>query len=94
MSLNSYLNTPFKRLMAVISIIAFAGIAIAFLMQGGDLNRAIYYVFRRYSNPSFGILLMRVSFYVFPVSVLLMLFGEKVWAWNKNGSNSNNTAKK
>lgn len=86
MSLNSYLDSPFKRLMAVISIIAFAGIAIAFCMQGGDLSRATYYVFRRYSNPSFGILLMRACFYIFPVSVILMLFGEKVWGWIKNGS--------
>lgn len=82
-----HLDSPFKRVMFIVSTLSLIGIAFAFIAYGPDINRVIRYVFqRRFTSFNFENLLMRISFYLFPVSVFLMMFGERLLSWIKNGS--------
>lgn len=85
--LSFHLDSPFKRVMFIVSILSLIGIVFSFIAYGPDIDRVIRYVFqRRFTSFNFENLLMRISFYLFPVSVFLMMFGERLLSWIKNGS--------
>ena len=92
-SLSFHLDSPFKRVMFVVSILSFFGLIAGFIANGFDIDELLNDLFRdRYL--SFEIILLRTCFYSFLVSIILMLFGEKVCSWIKNGSNGQHKDRK
>lgn len=89
-----HLDSPFKRVMFIVSILSLIGIAFAFLAYGFDVDRVIRNIFERRYSIKFEIILLRSCFYLFPVSLFLMAYGERILGWIKNGSNSNKEDKK
>lgn len=86
-SLSFHLDSPFKRVMFIVSILSLIGIIFSFIAYGPDIDRVIRYVFqRRFTSFNFENLLLKTSFYLFPISLFLMAFGERLLGWIKYGS--------
>lgn len=87
-----HLDSPFKRVMFILSILSLIGIVFAFLAYGFDVDRVIRNIFERHSI-TFEIILLRSCFYLFPLSLFLMAFGERILGWIKNGSKAKEVGK-
>ena len=85
-----HLDSPFKRVMFIVSTLSLIGIAFAFLAYGFDVVRVIRNIFERRYSITFEIILLRSCFYLFPISLFLMAFGERMLGWIKHGSKTNN----
>lgn len=85
-----HLDSSFKRVMFIVFILSLIGIAFAFLAYGFDVDRVIRNIFERRYSITFERIFLRTCFYLFPISLFLMAFGERILSWIKNGSKTNN----